>query len=517
MVNDNREKVIIFDTTLRDGEQQPDIEYTPAQKIKIADLLERVGVNVIEAGYPAASEGEFNTVNTIAQNFADKPNTTVCGLASTVVEHVQAAGECLKPAASKRIHTYIGTSPKHRDALNKTKDEIVADAIAAVKCAKTYTDDVQFSAEDAIRTEREFLKEIFEATIEAGATTINVPDTVGRQRPKKIEELFVWLKDNVKGIENVTLAIHCHDDLGNASANSFAAIEAGARQAECTINGYGERAGNANLKNIVMNIDTYGEEIGVYTDIDQQHLIPMERLMSSVTKIPLSSNRPGGDNANSHKSGGHQSKMAKDRGTYEILDVREYGGKRKGFTISNLSGRAGVRTVVEGMGFEVSKEQVNAIYEGCMQIADETNKSLSRPQIKEIACREAGMWKLKNIFIESAGEQANANVTLSDVNGNERQETAQGDGPVNAAFTAIKEITGKDIQLKTYDITNMDTGSGSNGICTITCEFMGNAYNSRGISTNVDKAAAIAFIGIANQIEYNADQQTHKQPMVVNQ
>lgn len=400
----DRERVIILDTSLRDGEQQPDIEYTQDQKIKIASLLEKVGVDVIEAGYPAASPGEFWTVNKIAHNFANKPNVTICALVSTVVDHVHKTAACLQPAASKRIHTYIGTSPQHRAALNKTKEEIIGDAQLAVSCAKQYTDDVQFSAEDAIRTEREFLKEIFEATIKAGATTINVPDTVGKQRPKKVEELFKWLKSNVEGIDKVTLSIHCHNDLGNASANSIAAIEGGARQVECTMNGYGERAGNTCLKTVVMNIDEYGDDLGVTTNINRRHLIPMERLLARTTNVGLPTNRPGGENANTHKSGGHQSKMSKDKSTYEILDIGEYGGRSKGFIIDKLSGRAGVRSVLQDLGFEsVTKTQLNNIYNECMMVADKTNKAVPKSQIKDIATKE-----LEARFNEASASQDNA-------------------------------------------------------------------------------------------------------------
>ncbi|RPD50758.1 MULTISPECIES: 2-isopropylmalate synthase [Chitinophagaceae] len=360
-------KVYIFDTTLRDGEQVPGCKLNTSEKIELALQLEALGVDIIEAGFPISSPGDFESVNAIAKIVK---NATVCGLSRAVQKDIEVAGEALKPAARKRIHTGIGTSDLHIKAkFNATREEILQRAIQAVKWARNFTDDVEFYAEDAGRTDNEFLARVVEAVIAAGATTVNIPDTTGYCLPHQYGEKIAYLVNNVPNVDKAVLSCHCHNDLGLATANSIAGVIAGARQIECTINGLGERAGNTALEEVVMILQQH--KLGLYTNVNAKMLNPLSRMVSDVMRMPVQPNKAiVGGNAFSHSSGIHQDGFLKDAQTYEIINPVEVGAEESKIVLTARSGRSALAHRLQKLGFQYTRNDIDVLYQEFLKVAD---------------------------------------------------------------------------------------------------------------------------------------------------
>ena len=365
----NADRVMIFDTTLRDGEQAPGCSMTQPEKLRVAKALADLGVDVIEAGFPAASPGDWESVHSVAR---EVEGPIICGLARCTRDDIEKAARALRPASKHRIHVFLATSAIHRQyKLNMAKEEIIRSAVEGVKIAREYCEDVEFSPEDASRTELEFLAQVVEAVIDAGATTVNIPDTVGYTVPHEFAELFRYLRKNVSNIDRARLSVHCHDDLGMAVANSLMAVVAGARQVECTINGIGERAGNCSLEEIVMALRTRETFFNARTNIQSQKLYPASRLVSSITGMPIPRNKAiVGENAFAHESGIHQHGMLKHASTYEIMRPQDVGLSRSALVLGKHSGRHALRERIKELGFDIDETEFARVFEEFKALAD---------------------------------------------------------------------------------------------------------------------------------------------------
>ena len=433
-----KDPLIIFDTTLRDGEQSPGASMTKEEKLRIARQLERMRVDVIEAGFAAASPGDFEAVRAVAEAIKE---STVCSLARANAADIERAAEAIRPAKRQRIHTFIATSPIHMEKkLRMTPDEVVAQAVEAVRLARRFTDDVEFSAEDAGRSELDFLCRIFEAVIEAGATTLNVPDTVGYTLPHEYAEKIRRLIERVPNSDKVIWSVHCHNDLGLAVANSLAAVLAGARQVECTINGLGERAGNAALEEIVMAVRTRQDAFPCDTRIDTTQIVPTSKLVSTITGFPVQPNKAiVGANAFAHESGIHQDGVLKHRETYEIMRAEDVGWTANKIVLGKHSGRRAFRARLEELGIEIgSEEQLNQAFARFKELADKKHEifdeDLFALMAEEPAPSEAERIRLVSAVIHSeTGEAPHAKLTLA-IDGKEYVIESDGSGPVDAAF-----------------------------------------------------------------------------------
>src|SRR3954470_19577167 len=449
------ETVRIFDTTLRDGEQSPGATLTLPEKLEIARHLEAMGVDVIEAGFPISSDGDFESVRAIA---AEVEKSTVCGLARCTPKDIERAGEAVKGAAKSRIHVFCATSKIHREhKLRKGKQEILDLSVRSIKQALGYTKDVEFSPEDASRTELEFLEEITQAAIEAGATTINLPDTVGYATPKGYGEIFSHLIAKLPIIKqkNVILSSHCHNDLGMAVANSLAAVEGGARQVECTINGIGERAGNAALEEIVMALRTRNDFYKIDTGVDATKIYPLSRMVSTLTGLAVQRNKAiVGENAFAHESGIHQDGVLKYRETYEIMDPAIVGISKSSLVLGKHSGRHAFRDRVTQLGYTLNDEQVEAAFTKFKALADK-KKEVFDEDIEALVDDQlelsAGLWELVQLQVVAGSTTIpTATVVLRDSNGDTVSDAAQGDGPVDAIYSAIQRLTGITVKLTDY-------------------------------------------------------------------
>src|SRR5579862_2699973 len=395
----NPDRVLIFDTTLRDGEQSPGCSMTQPEKLRVARALAELGVDVIEAGFPAASRGDFDSVQAVAR---EVQGPIIAGLARCTRADIEQAARALQPAPRRRLHVFLATSAIHRKyKLNTAQDEIVRSAVEAVKIAREYCDDVEFSPEDASRTELDFLARVVEATIEAGATTINIPDTVGYTVPDEFGELFRYLRQNVRGIEGVRLSVHCHDDLGMAVANSLTAVVAGVRQIECTINGIGERAGNCSLEEVVMALATRSQFFNLKTGVQTNRLYPTSRLVSSITGMPIPRNKAVvGENAFAHEAGIHQHGVLRHHSTYEILRPEDVGLSRSHLVLGKHSGRHAFRDRVKALGFELDETEFNRVFEEFKALADK-KKELFDGDIEALVLRAegaaSGPWNLVDL------------------------------------------------------------------------------------------------------------------------
>ena len=373
---DNQDRVVIFDTTLRDAEQTPGAKLSVREKIEIAQQLGKLKVDVIEAGFPISSDEDFEAVRRIGQ---EVEGPTVCGLARAVMKDIDRAGEALSGAAGPRIHTFIGTSPNHISMIGKSPDEVLGMAVDAVKRARAYVDDVEFSPMDAARTEPDYLYAVIEASIEAGASTVNIPDTVGYAVPEQFGGLIRNIRENVPNINRAVISVHCHDDLGMAVINSLTAILNGARQAECTVNGLGERAGNASLEEIVMAIRTRGDYYELYTNIDSREICPTSRLVSRLMGIPVAPNKAiVGANAFAHSSGIHQDGVLKNRANFEIIDPKDVGLEATSIVLTARSGRHALRHRLEELGYHLDQNDLNKAYERFLTVADKKKGSVRR-------------------------------------------------------------------------------------------------------------------------------------------
>lgn len=496
-------RLYIFDTTLRDGEQSPGAAMTRDEKIRIARQLEKLGVDIIEAGFAAASPGDADAIRAVAQVIKE---STVCSLARANERDVRAAGEAVKPAARGRIHTFIATSPIHMEKkLRMQPDEVVDAAVKAVKLAREYTDDVEFSAEDAVRSDMDFLVRIFDAVIRAGAKTINVPDTVGYSIPSLWGERMRELIAKVPGADQVIWSTHCHNDLGMAVANSLAAVLGGARQVECTINGLGERAGNASLEEIVMSVRTRRDIFGLETGIDTTQIVPTSKLVSTITGYPVQPNKAiVGANAFSHESGIHQDGVLKHRETYEIMSAESVGWTHNKLTLGKLSGRNAFRSRLQELGIlPDSEEALNASFARFKDLADKKREIFDEDLfalIGESDIEEPERYKLIALKVVSeTGEVPHATLVLSD--GNEEKHTeATGSGPVDATFKAIETIAQSAAKLELYSVNAITSGTDSQGEVTVRLSHEDRIINGQGADTDIIIASAKAYISALNRL-----------------
>ena len=500
-------RVIIFDTTMRDGEQSPGASMTKEEKLRLARQLEKLGVDVIEAGFAAASPGDFESVNAIAKIIT---NATVCSLARAVENDVRKAGEAVLPAPKKRIHVFIATSPIHMEYKLKMKPkQVVEAAVKAVKIAKEYTDDVEFSAEDAVRSEHDFLVEIFTAVIEAGATTINIPDTVGYSIPSAWYERIRAIINSVPNSSKVVWSSHCHNDLGMAVANSLAAIQAGARQIECTINGLGERAGNASLEEIVMALKVRHDLFGLETGVDTAQIVPTSKLVSTITGYPVQPNKAiVGANAFAHESGIHQDGVLKHPETYEIMTAESVGWTTNRLTLGKLSGRNAFKTKLQELGIELdSEEALNAAFARFKELADKKreifDEDLHALVSDEMSNLEDRYKFVSQHIVTETGEEPRAQIVFS-VDGVEKRAEASGSGPVDAIFKAIESVAQSGATLQIYSVNAVTHGTESQGETTVRLSKNGKVVNGQGADTDVLVATAKAYLSALSKLESGA-------------
>lgn len=500
-------RVIIFDTTMRDGEQSPGASMTKEEKLRLARQLEKLGVDVIEAGFAAASEGDWEAVHEIAKTVK---NSTVCSLCRAVENDIRKAGEALAPAPKRRIHTFIATSPIHMEHKLKMKPkQVVEAAVKAVKIAKEYTDDVEFSAEDGVRSEHDFLVEIFTAVIEAGATTINIPDTVGYSIPSAWYERIRAIINSVPNSSKVVWSSHCHNDLGMAVANSLAAIQAGARQIECTINGLGERAGNASLEEIVMALKVRHDLFGLETGVDTAQIVPTSKLVSTITGYPVQPNKAiVGANAFSHESGIHQDGVLKHRETYEIMSAESVGWSANRLTLGKLSGRNAFKTKLQELGIELdSEEALNAAFARFKELADKKreifDEDLHALVSDEMSNLEDRYKFVSQHIVTETGEEPRAQIVFS-VDGVEKRAEASGSGPVDAIFKAIESVAQSGATLQIYSVNAVTQGTESQGETTVRLSKNGKVVNGQGADTDILVATAKAYLSALSKLESGA-------------
>ena len=497
-------QLIIFDTTLRDGEQSPGASMTKEEKVRIAKMLERMRVDVIEAGFPIASPGDFDAVQAVARAVKD---SRVCGLARAADADIDRAGEALKDAAAGRIHTFIATSPIHMQMkLRMEPDQVVERAIEAVRRARRWTDDVEFSAEDAGRSEIDFLCRITEAVIKAGARTINIPDTVGYNVPEQFAQTIRSLIERVPNADQAIFSVHCHNDLGLAVANSLAAVLAGARQVECTINGLGERAGNASLEEIVMAVRTRRDVFQLETGIDTTQIVPASRLVANITGFPVQPNKAiVGANAFAHESGIHQDGVLKHRETYEIMRAEDVGWSTNRMVLGKHSGRNAFRTRLEQLGASfATEEELNAAFARFKDLADKKHEVYDEDlqALVTDAYLAAENEQVKLLYLRvcsETGETPNAEVALL-VDGEEHRVAASGGGPVDAAFKAIESLLQTRTDLLLYSVNNITSGTDSQGEVTVRVAKDGRIFNGQGADTDIVIASAKAYVNALNKV-----------------
>ncbi len=496
-------RVMIFDTTLRDGEQAPGCSMTLQEKLRVAAALRDLRVDVIEAGFPAASPGDFESVQTIA---AEVRGPIICGLARCHADDIERTWKAVQPAERARIHVFVATSEIHRTyKLNMAKEEIIRRAVESVRLARSFCSDVEFSAEDASRTEPAYLADVVAAVIEAGATTVNIPDTLGYAVPAEFADLFRYLREHVRGVDRVTLSVHCHDDLGMAVANSLAAVSAGARQVECTINGIGERAGNCSLEEVVMAIRTRAEHFGVETGVDTRRLYPTSRLVSSITGMHVPRNKAVvGENAFAHESGIHQHGMLKHSSTYEIMRPEDVGISRSNLVLGKHSGRHAFRERAQQLGFQLDDDELNRAFTEFKKLAD-LKKEMYDADIEAIIMSDGGEhdgpWELVELHSTAGtGAIASAAVRLRHADGRVVDEAAVGGGPIDASFTALERLTGVVMELRNFEVRSVTMGEDAQGEVTVTVEHDGQSYRGHGVSTDIVEAGALAYLDVINLI-----------------
>ncbi len=499
-----RERLIVFDTTLRDGEQSPGASMTRDEKIRIARQLERMRVDVIEAGFPMASQGDFESVQAVAKVVRD---STVCGLARALGADVDRAGEAVKGANSSRVHTFIATSPIHMEhKLRMTPDEVVSETTRAVKRARNWTDDVEFSAEDAGRSDLDFLCRVFEAAIDAGARTVNVPDTVGYAMPEQFANTIRQLVERIPNSDKAVFSVHCHNDLGLAVANSLAAVTAGARQVECTINGLGERAGNASLEEIVMAVRTRADAFDIDTGIDTTQIVPASRLVAGITGFAVQPNKAiVGANAFAHEAGIHQDGVLKSRETYEIMRAEDVGWTANRMVLGKHSGRNAFRQRLADLGMEFdAEEELNDAFSRFKDLADKKHEIYDEDL--QALVTEANLEaedetvRLVSLMVRiETGEAPLAEITLA-VDGEEKRASDTGSGPVDACFRAIDQVVQSSTELQLYSVNAITGGTDAQGEVTVRLERDGRVVNGQGADTDIVIASAKAYIHALNTI-----------------
>lgn len=501
------DRVIVFDTTLRDAEQTPGASLTVPEKMEIAHQLAKLRVDVIEAGFPVSSNEDFDAVRRIAHEIE---GPIVCGLARAVALDIDRAGEALKGAPNPRIHTFVGTSDIQLEGqLRKSRPEVLQMAIKAVEQAKSYCEDVEFSPMDAGRTDPAYLYEVLEATIAAGATTVNIPDTVGFTLPSQFGALIAGIRDNVPNIDRAVISVHCHDDLGLAVANTLAALENGARQVECTVNGLGERAGNASLEEIVMALRTRGEHYGMDTRVVAPQLVPTSRMVSRLMGIGVQPNKAiVGANAFAHSSGIHQDGVLKSRSTFEIIAPQEVGWEESAIVLTARSGRHALRHRLEELGYKLEKEDIEGAYERFIEIADKKKEVFDEDLIAIVGDQVRDTpekFVLEYLHaISGTGTVPSATVRLRIDGKKAVQESACGDGPVDAAYEAIRQASASRAKVDEYNIRAITSGSKAMGEVTVRVSEQGLNTRGRGVSTDVVEASAKAYIDALNRLAVRA-------------
>lgn len=496
------QRVWIFDTTLRDGEQSPGAAMTFEQKLEVAQHLDDMGVDIIEAGFPIASPGDFEAVSAIAQRVK---RAAVCGLARAGFKDIDRAGEAVKTAVRPRIHTFISTSPVHMKHKLNMGENAVLDAIgASVAHARNLVADVQWSAEDATRTEHDFLCRCVELAIRSGATTVNIPDTVGYATPQEFFELIQMLMNRVPNIDKAVIATHCHNDLGMAVANSLSGVLAGARQIECTVNGIGERAGNAALEEVVMAMKVRQDRLPFACGIDTRQLARASKLVSNVTAFPVQYNKAiVGKNAFSHESGIHQDGMLKNVETYEIMRPEDVGVKETSLVLGKLSGRHAFRNKLEALGYRLSDEALNDAFKRFKDLADK-KKTVFDEDI--VALVDDGLVRGEDRIVVKAlrvvagtGAKASADLTLT-VEGEDRQIVTEGNGPVDAIFNAIRALYPHPANLQLFKVNAVTEGTDAQAEVSVRLEEMGRTVTGRGADTDTMVAAATAYVNALNKL-----------------
>lgn len=503
------DRVIIFDTTLRDGEQSPGASMNKDEKIRIAKVLEKMRVDVIEAGFAIASPGDFEAVKAVANAVKD---STICSLARALDADIDRAGEALSVANSSRIHTFIATSPIHmQHKLQMQPDQVVEAAVRAVKRARNLVEDVEFSCEDAGRSELDFMCRIIEAAIDAGARTINIPDTVGYAVPRQYGETIAQLIQRIPNADKAIFSVHCHNDLGLAVANSLDAVMNGARQIECTINGLGERAGNASLEEAVMAIRTRQDFFGIDTNIDTQHIVQASRLVSSITGFPVQPNKAiVGANAFAHEAGIHQDGVLKHRETYEIMRAQDVGWSSNSLVMGKHSGRSAFKSRLQELGVEFDSDSaLNEAFRRFKDLADKKHEifdeDLQALVSETTAAALAEKYKLVSLKVTSeTGETPNADIVIS-LDGTEVASSAAGAGPVDAVFCAIEAQVNSAADLELYSVNSITSGTDSQGEVTVRLKRAGHIVNGQGADTDIVIASANAYLNALNKLEQGQD------------
>ncbi|WP_163717343.1 2-isopropylmalate synthase [Mangrovibacterium lignilyticum] len=496
------DRLYIFDTTLRDGEQVPGCQLNTVEKIEVAKALEELGVDVIEAGFPISSPGDFKSVVEISKAVTWP---TICALTRAVEKDIDVAAEALKYAKKGRIHTGIGTSFYHiHHKLNSNPDEILERAVRAVKYAKKYVEDVEFYAEDAGRTDNEYLARVVEAVIKAGATVVNIPDTTGYTMPYEFGEKIKYLIDNVRGVENAIISTHCHNDLGMATANTISGIINGARQAEVTINGIGERAGNTSLEEVVMTLKSRYKVLGIDTNINTKNIYKTSRMVSNLMNMPVQPNKAiVGRNAFAHSSGIHQDGVLKNRENYEIIDPTEVGINESSIVLTARSGRAALKHRLEILGYELTKEQLEDVYTKFLDLADKKKDIRDDDVAMLVDDAEKKERRIKLDFLQVVtGKtlQPMASVRL-DIAGEKFDATASGNGPVDAAIRAVKQIVKRQVILEEFLIQAITRGSDDVGKVHMELEYDNVKYYGFGVNTDIITASVEAFLDAINKMK----------------
>jgi 2-isopropylmalate synthase len=498
------EKVLLFDTTLRDGEQSPGFSMNIAEKLRMAIQLEKLGVDVIEAGFPIASQGDFEAVKLIAESIK---NSQVAALARANEKDIDRAWEAIKDARAPRIHTFISTSDIHlTHQLKKSREEVLQMSIAAVKRAKSYIENVEFSTMDATRSDRDYLCQVIESAITAGATTVNIPDTVGYAIPTEFGKLIKYIKQNVTNIDRAIISIHCHNDLGLATANSLIAVLNGARQIECTINGIGERAGNTALEEVVMILYTRKDYAQLETNIVTEEIYNTSRLLTRITGVGVQPNKAiVGANAFAHESGIHTDGLLKDKITYEIMTPESVGVKKSIIVLGKHSGRHAMRDELKKRGYDLSSEDVNNIFNRFKELADK-KKNLYDEDLEtivaEVVLRAPDKYKLINMNVVSGSFAIPTATVQMEVDGEFIKEVGMGDGPVDAAFKTIAKITKTKSTLLKYSVDSITGGTDAQGVVTVQLEEDGKEIVGRGAHTDIIMASVLAYVNALNRLEY---------------
>ncbi|GAB2624155.1 2-isopropylmalate synthase [Novilysobacter erysipheiresistens] len=504
-MNDPTARVRIFDTSLRDGEQSPGCSMNATQKLRFAHALAELGVDMIEAGFPASSAADLDATRVIAREVR---GAGIAALARCHPGDIEACARALEGAAAPRIHVFISTSPLHREhKLGLDKAQVLERAVAGVELARSHADDVEFSAEDALRTEPEFLIEVFDAAIAAGARTINVPDTVGYTTPAEIRALFAYLRTHLRDPDRAVLSAHCHNDLGLAVANSLAAIEGGARQVECTINGIGERAGNCALEELVMALNVRRNYFNAHTGIDSRRLVATSRLLSRITGMGVQRNKAiVGHNAFAHEAGIHQHGMLKHRGTYEIMRPEDVGWSQSQMVLGRHSGRAALADRLRTLGFAVGEAQLNAVFAGFKALAEKKREVFDADLESLLLGSDSEAprgHRLARAHVSTGvadDSVPTASVQLVAPDGALLNEAAVGDGPVHALFAALARATGIELDVAGYQVSSVTTGDDAQGQASVTARVDGAELTGSGTSTDILEASALAWLEIANRV-----------------